>query len=176
MSAGVNDKKDSLPNRRDPQEVAVRVAAHADLGALVRFAALFRDHSQRTRPSAEEFRSGIARLLDDPGTEFLLALDESGAPLGFAQLRFRFSAWLAGNAAEVEDLYVLREARRHGVGRRLMELAIDRARGRSCQMIGLNTNERNGPALALYEGLGFGAASAFWKGGRRLWLQRSLEP
>ena len=78
--------------------------------------------------------------------------------------------------AELEDVFVVREARRRGVGPRLVAFAITRATAKGGRSLGLSTNERNTEAISLYQRFGFVAESARWQGGRFLWLQRTLEP
>jgi ribosomal protein S18 acetylase RimI-like enzyme len=156
-------------------DIAVRVAGEADLDSLVRLAVSFRDHLRRTTPSDASFRESFAALLEDPATDFLLARGRAGDVLGYAQLRYRHSAWNAASDAEIEDLFVIADERRRGVGRRLLEEAIARARERGCRVVGLNTNERNEAALALYRRLGFASERAHWSGGRQLWIERSLD-
>jgi ribosomal protein S18 acetylase RimI-like enzyme len=155
-------------------EPRIRLAREGDLEALVRLAAAFREHLQQFMPSDADFRTSIALLLKDAGTEFTLACSAGGASVGYVQSRYRYSAWTSALSAELEDVFVIREVRRQGVGRRLVEFAIARAIARGCRTVGLNTNERNAQALALYQELGFVAERAFWKGGRQLWLERPL--
>jgi ribosomal protein S18 acetylase RimI-like enzyme len=100
-------------------------------------------------------------LLADPDTEFIIAVAAGGQVLAFAQLRFRYSIWVIGNAAEIEDLYVIDSARRSGIGRKLVSRALDRARSRGCRIIGLNTNESNVSALSFYKALGFDSERTF---------------
>jgi ribosomal protein S18 acetylase RimI-like enzyme len=80
-----------------------------------------------------------------------------------------------GAEAELEDVFVVPEARRRGVGLRLVQFAIARANERGCRSMGLNTNERNEGALALYRRLGFRSERPRWQGGRQLWLNKPLE-
>jgi ribosomal protein S18 acetylase RimI-like enzyme len=157
-------------------ELRIRLASEGDLDALVHLAAAFRDHLQQSMPSDADFRASITCLLKDAGTEFCLACRPGGASLGYVQSRYRYSAWTSALTAELEDVFVIYEVRRQGVGRQLVEFAIARAIARGCRTMSLNTNERNAPALALYQALGFVAERAFWKGGRQLWLERPLGP
>ena len=153
---------------------ALRLARPTDLDALVTLAGELRDFLQDPGPSDAVFRQGFARLLVDPTAAYLVAEDGAGAVIGYVALRLRDSAWHAGTEAELEDVVVAARARGQGLGRRLGEAAIAHARGLGCQAVGLTTNERNGPALALYEALGLRADRARWDGGRQLWLQRKL--
>jgi ribosomal protein S18 acetylase RimI-like enzyme len=142
-------------------DLRIRLAREADLESLVRLAAAF--------------RTSVATLLQDTGTEFFLASDGQGVVLGYVQARYRYSAWTSALEAELEDVFVVPEARRRGVGLGLVEFAVARAIARGCRSIGLNTNERNIEALALYERVGFRSERPRWQGGRQLWLTKSLE-
>jgi ribosomal protein S18 acetylase RimI-like enzyme len=163
----------NLPNLT--MDLTVRMASEVDLESLVRLAAAFRDHLGRSTPSEAEFRTSIATLLQDAGTEFFLACDGQGAVLGYVQARYRYSAWTSALEAELEDVFVVPEARRCGVGLRLVQFAIAHAIERGCRSLGLHTNERNEGAVALYRRLGFRSERPRWQGGRQLWLNKSLE-
>ena len=156
-------------------ELTIRIAREEDLEALVHLAAAFRDHLGQSTPSEAAFRTSLATLLQDAGTEFFLACDGPGVVLGYVQARYRYSAWISALEAELEDVFVVPEARRRGVGLRLVESTIARATERGCRSISLNTNERNAEALALYRRVGFRSARPRWQGGRQLWLTKSLE-
>jgi ribosomal protein S18 acetylase RimI-like enzyme len=156
-------------------DLEIRVASTTDLDALVCLAAAFRDHLGQARPLDLDFRSSIARLLKDAGTEFFLACGAQGVALGYVQCRYRYSAWTSALEAELEDVFVVPEARRRGVALRLVEFAIARATVKGCRSIGLNTNERNENALALYRRSGFSAERTLCGSGRQLWLQRWLD-
>jgi len=118
--------------------------------------------------------SSLERLLADPATDFIVALSGQGASIGYAQVRYRYSLWVVGCEAQLDDLFVLPLSRRCGLGSRLLESAVARARERGCRVIGLNTNDRNVEALRLYARAGFSAVRARWQGGRQLWLERPI--
>lgn len=100
----------------------------------------------RQRPwAAVEFRA----LLDTPGTR-AFALDD-----GFALTRT-----IAGEA-ELLTIAVAPHARRNGLGRRLLQLAMDAARADGAKEMFLEVDAANTAALALY------AAAGFTETGRR---------
>lgn len=156
-------------------DINLRIASEADLDSLVCLAVAFREHLGLLTPSDVDFRESFAILLKDTETEFLLACNKWGVGLGYVQSRYRYSAWARGFQAEFEDVFVIREVRRCGVGRRLVEFAIARATARGCSSIGLNTNECNESAIAFYQQLGLRSERERWQGGRQLWLEKSLE-
>lgn len=157
-------------------DLMIRVASEADIGSLVRLAVAFRDHLGQFTPSDADFRKSFAILLKDAESEFFLACSLGGVNLGYAQCRYRYSAWTSGFDAELEDVFIIHEARRCGVGLQLVEFAIARAAERGCRLIGLNTNEHNEGSLALYQRLGFCSERPLWKGGRQLWLEKAIKP
>jgi GNAT superfamily N-acetyltransferase len=86
---------------------------------------------------------------------YLIAENAQGDPVGVAQVRFRWSIWTSAHDCWLEDLYVRESARRGGLGRALVEAAIELGRERGCKRIELDTNDNNDAALALYESCGF---------------------
>jgi ribosomal protein S18 acetylase RimI-like enzyme len=117
--------------------------------------ARFRDHLEKPAPPDEDIRASVERILADPGGEFLLGAAGDGDPAGVCQLRYRWSVWTSAEDCWLEDLYVIPEARRSGLGRALVEAALDSARERGCVRIELDVDEDNEPALALYRACGF---------------------
>jgi hypothetical protein len=66
------------------QTLEVRLASAADLEALVRLAIMFRHHVGLSVPSEADFRTAIARLLQDRETEFFLSYSTcGGTSLGY---------------------------------------------------------------------------------------------
>ena len=70
-------------------------------------------------------------------------------------LRFRPSFWTGALDCYLEELYVVPDRRGQGLGRALMEAAIDHARRKGATHMDLGTGEEDVAARALYEGLGF---------------------
>jgi ribosomal protein S18 acetylase RimI-like enzyme len=134
----------------------------------------FRDHLGRDHPSDNAFLAGVERLLEESDCDFLLAATAQGAPAAaVAQLRYRWSVWRAGVECRLEDLYVVEDARRHGLGAALVAASIERARERGSRWIELDTLDDNGAAQALYERFGFAVGRS--PGTRDIVLARSLD-
>ena len=148
------------------------MAPPGEAGEVARLIAGFRSYYGEELPTDEVILATVARLIADPGTEFLLA----GEPaVGVAQIRFRLSAWTGVEDAWLEDLFVEPGARRGGAGRALAEASIERARRRGCRRIQLDANEANEAAVGLYRSLGFESGSAArWEGARDLYFTKRL--
>jgi GNAT superfamily N-acetyltransferase len=82
---------------------------------------------------------------------FLIADDP---PAGIAVVSFRRSVWTTGPTALLEDLFVLAEARRRGLGRALLRAAMELARARDASLFELFTGEGDTAARTLYEAHG----------------------
>lgn len=150
----------------------VRPATSADAPTVTGLVGEFRDWWGYDGPSDESLGRSVPRLLADENTDFLL--DESvGEAAGFCQLRYRYGLWLESEDCLLEDLFVRERARGSGLGRALVEAALERARARGCGRVELDTNEGNAAALALYESLGF-SAWADTPGGNNLLMRLRL--
>jgi ribosomal protein S18 acetylase RimI-like enzyme len=134
----------------------------------------FRDHLGHGWPSENSFLASVERLIEDPSTDYLLGAPAEGEPAaGVVQLRFRWSVWRASDDCLLEDLFVSADARGGGLGRALVQAAIDRARERGSRRIELDTAERNEAAVSLYRSFGFDDGA--YEGGRALFLRLWLD-
>jgi ribosomal protein S18 acetylase RimI-like enzyme len=153
----------------------VWLAEDRDLDEVSMLIAAFRDWWGKGVPSDESIRATVRALLGDPMTEYLLAASVPGEPAsGVCQLRYRLSVWTGTEDCWLEDLYVLEDARRSGMGRSLVSAALDRARGRGCRRIELDVNEENTAAIDFYRSLGFTTEPK--PPGRTLFVARRLDP
>lgn len=147
----------------------IRLAAHDDIDAVTRLFAGFRDWWGKEVPREEDIRRVAAELVADPQTEILVAGEP---PAGLCQLRYRLSVWTGTEDCWLEDLFVEDRARGEGLGRALLEAAIERAKARNCRRIELDVNEDNEEAVRLYIAAGFTTTPK--PPGRTLFVSRSL--
>lgn len=88
-----------------------------------------------------------------PGAEVVIAeLDDS--PVGFALFFHNFSTWEGRRGLYLEDLFVVEEARRRGVGRALMAHLARLAVERDCARFEWSVLDWNTPAIGFYRGIG----------------------
>ena len=149
-----------------PETLTYRIATRDDLLAIVRMLAA--DPLGAARESVSEpldaaYESAFAAIDGDPNNELLVA-DYDTTVAGVLQLTYLPSlTYQGGWRAQIEGVRVLADLRGQGVGRALLEAAIDRARRRGCRMVQLTTDLQRPDALRFYEQLGFRATHAGMK-------------
>ena len=131
---------------------AVRRAELADAEAVGRLMHDFNAEFDEPTPGPERIAERIRELLAGGDTAILLA---GSGPDGLAILRFRLAIATPGLECYVAELYVVPARRGQGLGRALMNAAIDEARARGADYMDLGTSEDDVAARALYESLGF---------------------
>jgi len=95
-------------------------------------------------------------------------------PCGLAVLRFRPSIWSQALECYLAELYVVPDRRGQGLGRALMEAAIDLARREGADHMDLGTSDDDVAARHLYESLGFLNREGSPDGPITYWYERAL--
>lgn len=103
-------------------------------------------------PVPEVAESRVREQIVRAHSTFLLVGEE---PDGFAQLRYRPSLYIDGLEAYLQELYVVPAMRGRGLGRALLEAAMEEARRDGAGHIDLGTSEDDVAARRLYESAGF---------------------
>jgi ribosomal protein S18 acetylase RimI-like enzyme len=152
-------------------ETRIRLASAADAPAFGRLLHAFNVEFGEPTPDAEVLAERAAPLIESGEVTVLLGGD---GPDGFAELRFRPSLYTGALDAYLEELYVVPERRGHGLGRALLEAAMEHARERGAAHIDLGTSEDDVAARALYESAGFTNRERGPDGPRMLYYERDL--
>ena len=143
-----------------PAEVIFRRATRDDLPAIMTL--LADDDIARARGGYDTGlpTEAFARIDADPRNELIVAsTEDDGAIVGTCQLTF--IPGLSRGGAErmtIEAVRVRTDLRGAGIGRRMMEFALDRARARGCTLAQLTTDKRRADAHRFYASLGFVAS------------------
>lgn len=93
------------------------------------------------------------RLMAGPPDGFLglVAVDDTGHPIGIAHVLFHISTWSPTTYCYLEDLFVDPSARGAGIGRALIEAVYRAADERASSRTYWMTQETNHSARALYD-------------------------
>jgi ribosomal protein S18 acetylase RimI-like enzyme len=133
-------------------EVPVRIAEPQDAGDVARLLHDFNTEYEDFTPGVEVLTENAGRMIENDEMTVLLAGE---GPDGLAELRFRTSVWSDGLHAYLEELYVAPERRGQGIGRTLLNAAMDLARERGAKHMDLGTSDDDVAARALYQSVGF---------------------
>jgi ribosomal protein S18 acetylase RimI-like enzyme len=155
----------------EKREIQVRRAATEDADEIARLLRDFNLEFEEPTPDVETLRGKVQELLEAGEITVLLAGE---GPEGLALLRFRPALWSAGLEAYLQELYVVPERRGNGIGRALLERAIDLARERGADGIDLNTGETDTAARSLYESMGFTNLEGGPDGPQMLFYEREI--
>lgn len=136
----------------DRAQLDVRAASSDDADAVGRLLDAFNREFDEPTPGPEQIAARVRELLAGTETAVLLA---GAGPDGLAVLRFRPGLWSSGLECYLAELYVVPPLRGRGLGRALLEAAMDLARERGADHMDLGTSESDGAARALYERSGF---------------------
>jgi len=90
-------------------------------------------------------------LAGDDGFWGIVAVDANDQPIGFAHALFHPSTWSPTSYCYLEDLFVDRGARRHGVGRALIKAIYEEADRRGATRTYWATKEDNSQARRVYD-------------------------
>ena len=154
-----------------PGEIEVRVATAADAVTFGRLLHEFNVEFDTETPDPDVIAERAAPLIDSGEMAVLFV---GGAPDGFAQLRFRSSLYSAARDACLDELYVVPQRRGSGLGRALLEAALEHARARGADRMELNTSVADTAAVNLYESSGFTNREGGPNGPRMLYYERDL--
>jgi ribosomal protein S18 acetylase RimI-like enzyme len=138
----------------DPEGTAL-IVRRADLDDVTAIGQMLYDFNREfdePAPHPHQLAQRIMQLLGAGDTTVLLG---GRGPDGLVVLRFRPAIWSDAFECYLAELYVVATRRGRGLGRALMEAALEHARDRGADHIDLSTSEDDVAARTLYESLGF---------------------
>jgi ribosomal protein S18 acetylase RimI-like enzyme len=140
------------PQPDSPDAPAIRRATPGDAPQVARLLHDFQEEYDEPTPGMEMLEERYGELIRNK--EMIVLLIGEG-PDGFAQLRFRPWVYSARLHSYLEELYVVPDLRGNGLGRALLEAAMETARGEGAEQMELGTSEDDTAARGLYESAGF---------------------
>lgn len=149
----------------------MRTAVPTDADAIGRLLHDFNTEFDDVTPGPQFLARRVRQLLDAGDTIVLLG---GPGPDGMALLRFRPSLWSDALKCYLAELYVVPARRGQGLGRALMEAALECARSRGADYMDLNTGDHDVAARGLYESLGFSRSGGKPEGPINYYYERKL--
>jgi len=149
----------------------VRRAGEADAPAAGRLLHDFNAEFEEYTPPPEVVAVRVSELLAQGAIAVLLAGE---GPDGIAVISKRPALFSGGGVALLEELYVAPALRGAGLGRALLQAAMEVAREMGAGSIELNTGETDRAARGLYEATGFTNREGTPDGPRMLFYEREL--
>jgi ribosomal protein S18 acetylase RimI-like enzyme len=151
--------------------VEIRRATEADAKDIARLLRDFNTEFSDPTPPVAVLAERAAEFIANEELTFLLA---GTGPDGIAQMRFLPSIWSGELDAYLEEFYVVPALRGQGIGRALLESAMETARAAGATHMDLNTGETDTAARALYESVGFTNREGSEDGPSMLYYERDL--
>ncbi|MCG7598243.1 GNAT family N-acetyltransferase [Halomonas sp. McH1-25] len=151
------------------KEYLFREARSDDLAALVEMLAddeLGQSRELPGTPLNYGYAAAFKSIQNDPNNELIIC-ESDGQVLGMLQITFiPYLTYIGGWRALIEGVRVASSKRGEGVGAKLLEWAIQRAKEKGCLIVQLTSDKKRPDAIRFYEKLGFSASHE----GMKLWL------
>jgi GNAT superfamily N-acetyltransferase len=138
----------------DQAKLLIRPAAAADLEKVLALYAQPEFDAGDVLP-LETAKRLWQRFADYPDYTLYVAERAADVVGSFALLVMHNLGHLGAPSAIVEDVVVAPAFQRHGIGKAMMQFAIDRCREKGCYKLMLSSNAKREDAHAFYESLGF---------------------
>ncbi len=135
--------------KKDIPEI-VQMIANDKLGQL-------RESFQNPLP--QEYYDAFKNIDSDPNQELMVMEGDSDKIIGTLQLSFiQYLTYQGGIRAQIEAVRIHEDHRGKGIGQRLFEWAIQRAKEKGGHVLQLTTDKKRPEAINFYEKLGFKAS------------------
>ncbi len=132
----------------------IRFANAGDAATILSFVRALAEYEKMPH-AVEVDEATLSKQLrsEAPPFECLLA-EEAGRAVGYALIFYTYSTWRGRRGIWLEDLFVLPERRRNGVGRALLDRLVSLAQERGCGRVEWSVLDWNKPAIDFYRSYG----------------------
>jgi len=141
--------------------VNVRAAMAGDIPQLLSLIRRYWEFERIAGFEAARIEMLLQRLLVEPRLGAVWVAEESDRLVGYLVAATLLSLEHGGLMAEVDELFVLEEARSRGIGARLLAAGEAALAARGCVRLQLQLGADNGVARAFYEGRGYCARDGY---------------
>jgi GNAT superfamily N-acetyltransferase len=141
--------------KKRPAGRIIRLARPDDVPSIVSLLAQLFGQEADFSPDPDRQRRGVEMIISNPSVGRILVCESGGEVVGMTSLLLTVSTAEGGPAAWLEDMIVAPDCCGAGVGRELLEAALEFATLRGATRITLLTDRTNEGAQAFYRQHGF---------------------
>ncbi len=110
-------------------------------------------------PLPKEYLEAFENINIDPNQELIVIEDHNLEVIGTMQLTFiQYLTYQGGIRTQIEAVRIREDQRGKGIGQKMFEWAIDRAKQKGAHVLQLTTDKKRPDAIKFYEKLGFKAS------------------
>ncbi|WP_242535753.1 GNAT family N-acetyltransferase [[Muricauda] lutisoli] len=110
-------------------------------------------------PLPEEYYTAFENINKDTNQELIMVENDNSEIIGTLQLSFiQYLTYRGGIRAQIEAVRIHKNQRGSGMGTKMFEWAIERAKERGAHLLQLTTDKKRPDAIRFYENLGFRAS------------------
>ena len=110
-------------------------------------------------PLPEQYYDAFDKIAADPNQELTVVENDHDEIIGTLQLSFiQYLTYQGGIRAQIEAVRIREDLRGEGIGKKMFEWAIQRAKERNAHLLQLTTDKQRPDAMRFYEALGFKAS------------------
>lgn len=139
-----------------------RKATQKDLHAIVKMIAndaLGKTRENYQNPLPNEYLEAFKNINSDPNQELIVVENNLSEVIGTLQLSYiQYLTYQGGIRAQIEAVRIREDQRGKGMGQKMFEWAIHRARQKGAHLLQLTTDKKRPEAIKFYEKLGFKAS------------------
>lgn len=139
----------------------VRKANRSDLSSIVRLLAddfLGAGREHYADPLPHQYYAAFD-VIDADKNNFLIVVELENRVVGTLQITFITNlSYQGGKRALIEAVHIDESVRGRGIGKAMMEWAIQKAKEEGCHLVQLTTDKQRPDALKFYQRLGFVAS------------------
>ncbi len=138
--------------------IDIRLAVRSDVPQIVALLAddpLGSKREDFRSPVPETYYRAFEKISNDANQKLIVAIDNAEV-VGTLQLTFiTYLTYQGGTRAQIEGVRIAKSYRGKGLGKQLVQWAIEQSRNAGAHVIQLTTDRQRPEALQFYENLGF---------------------
>ena len=136
-----------------------RKATENDISSIVEMIAddeLGKTRENYQNPLPIEYLNAFKKINTDKNQELIVLENENSEIIGTLQLSFiQYLTYRGGIRAQIEAVRIRKDKRGLGIGKKMFEWAIKRAKEQKAHVLQLTTDKKRPKAITFYEDLGF---------------------